>query len=265
MNGQNTPPAGTGLPTERHARIVQLLGESGFIRTQDVADLLGVSVETVRRDLAALESEGVLERVHGGAALLGLRQLSEPAYAVRAEQHRAQKQVIGELAAGLVKPEYTLFIDVGTTTLQAVRALPPDFHGRVVTNSLPIATEVCSRFDAEVLLGGGRLRAGELVTSGRQTRELFSDVRADLALLSCGGLSAQAGITDFEFDEMDGKRLMIRNAARKYLLADSSKFDHSAPYHMADFDSLTGLVTDGVPTGSLAAALRAAGVETVTR
>ncbi len=265
MNGQNIPSAGTGLPAERRSWVLQRLAESGVVRTQDVADGLGVSVETVRRDLAVLESEGMLERVHGGAASVGRRQVSEPAYGIRAQQGSAEKQAIGVVAASLVKTDYTVFIDIGTTALEVVRALPQDFQGRVVTYSLPIAQEVSSRFAAEVLLGGGRLRPGDLATSGRQTLDLFADIRADLALLSCGGASAEAGVTDFHLGEVDAKRLMIKNSARRYLLADSSKFGQFAPYHVADWGSFTGMVSDRPPTGVLAEALRSAGVETVTR
>jgi DeoR/GlpR family transcriptional regulator of sugar metabolism len=120
------------LPTQRRQAILTEVRQARAVSADDLARRFGVSLETIRRDLRGLRDQGLLERVYGGA--LSVRS-TEGDFATRSTLHAANKLAIAQLAAGLVGPEDTIVIDVGTTALEVARALPASFRGRVLTNS----------------------------------------------------------------------------------------------------------------------------------
>ena len=244
------------LAAKRYELIGETLRAAGVISTEDLSRQLGVSVETVRRDLVALERRGALRRVHGGAAPLGGE---EGSFADRSSLAIQQKRTIGMLAADLVMPGQTIVLDVGTTCLEVARALSHDFRGTVATCSLLVAGELASRRDIEVLVSGGRLRGGDLSMSNAQTVSFFSDLRADVAFLGSGGVDAGAGLTDFHLDEVATRRVMIANAARSYVLADSSKLGRVAPHRVCGLGDVAGVITDAEMAGPLAVAIHGSG------
>jgi DeoR/GlpR family transcriptional regulator of sugar metabolism len=263
MTSQEAALSGTELPVLRRSLIVRRLAEAGVIRTQDLSDELRVSVETVRRDLAVLESEGILERVHGGAASVDQRLSEEPSFLDRSAIGESAKSRIGAAAASLVRDGSTVFLDVGTTALNLALALPMTFRGVVVTNSLPAAAELAKRPHADVLVTGGRVRGGDLAMAGQHALDLLESIRADVAFLGSGGVHAASGLTDFHLEEVAGRHVMMRNSAKSYVLADSSKFNRIAPFHVGDWDAFSGLITDEEPPTGLHAAVTLAGAEVI--
>jgi DeoR/GlpR family transcriptional regulator of sugar metabolism len=255
MIGQYEALSGTELPFVRRSLIMQRLAETGVVRTQDLSEELRVSVETIRRDLAALEKDGALERVHGGAASAGQRLSEEPSYLDRSQLGESAKSRMGLAAAAMVKDGATLFIDVGTTALNVARALPAAFRGIVATNSLPAAAELASRPHVDVLVSGGRVRGGDMAMAGQHAIDLFEGLRADVAFLGSGGVHAASGLTDFYLDEVEVRRVMMRNSAQAWVLADSTKFNLIAPYHVADWTGLSGLITDQEPPAAMRSAV----------
>ncbi|OPG05170.1 DeoR/GlpR family DNA-binding transcription regulator [Microbispora sp. GKU 823] len=251
------------LPAQRHQRIIEALGRKGTVRTEDLAALLGVSHETVRRDLAILERRALLVRVHGGATSAPSGTGEELSYLERSTSQSEAKAVIGELAAQLLRPGQTVVIDVGTTAVHVARAVPPSFRGVVATCSLLVAAELAGRPGVEVLVAGGRVRQGDLAVSNAHTLGFFQDLRADVAFLGSGGVDAEAGLTDYFLDEVATKRVILANTARTYVLADSSKHGRVAAYRVCALDDLSGLITDGEPPSALASALVRAGAEVI--
>jgi DeoR/GlpR family transcriptional regulator of sugar metabolism len=247
------------LGEERRARILEALGPTGMLSTENLARRLNVSPETIRRDLVQLEGERLLRRVHGGATRGPAVRGEEAPYRDRAESAAAAKRRIGELAAGLVRPGQTVIFDVGTTTLAAARALPSTFRGTVVTCSLLVAAELAGRSGVELLVAGGRVRGGDLAVSNAYTVSFFADLHADVAFLGSGGVSADAGLTDYYVDEVATRRVMIAHADATYVLADSSKLGQVAAHRVCGLDEVTAVVTDHAPPAPLAADLRAAG------
>ncbi|WP_399881677.1 DeoR/GlpR family DNA-binding transcription regulator [Streptomyces sp. BBFR51] len=231
------------LPVERHRRIVAELARLRFVTTDDLTALLGVSHETVRRDLAQLEQRGELTRVHGGATIPDTPVGEEASFSERSGAMAREKQAIGRIAAALVEPGQTVVIDVGTTALEVARALPADHAGVIATPSLLVAAEVSTRPRVEVLVSGGRLRAGDLACSNAQAVDFFADLRADAVFVGSGGI-APYGLTDFHLDEVATKRAMLANASHRYVLADSSKFGRTAAHRVCDLSGFDTLLTD---------------------
>lgn len=251
------------LPAQRQQRIIEALGRKGTVRTEDLAALLGVSPETVRRDLAVLERRALLVRVHGGATAAPSGTGEESSYLERSTSQTEAKAAIGELAGRLLRPGQTVIVDVGTTAVHVARALPPTFRGVVATCSLLVAAELAGRPGVEVLVAGGRVRQGDLAVSNAQTLAFFADLRADVAFLGSGGVDAAAGLTDYFLDEVATKRVILANTARTYVLADTAKHGRVAAYRVCALDDLSGLITDEEPPPPLASALARAGAELI--
>ncbi|MFI6284788.1 DeoR/GlpR family DNA-binding transcription regulator [Streptomyces sp. NPDC051018] len=251
------------LPAERHRRISAVVDRVGTISTEDLADQLNVSAETVRRDLGQMEKRGALRRVRGGAASLAVVGVGgeEAPYADRSASRTDAKAAIGVIAAGLVRPGMTVVIDVGTTADQIARALPLDFRGTVATPSLIVAGIVSALPHAAVLLPGGRLRGGDLVCSGPQTVGFFAEVYPDLAFLGSGGIDPSAGVTDFHFEEIATKKQILANSARTYVVADGSKWGRVAAHGVCAAGDCTGVITDTSADSDLIAAVRETGCE----
>jgi DeoR family transcriptional regulator, fructose operon transcriptional repressor len=247
------------LVEERRLRLLQALDEAGTLSTEQLAQRLEVSAETIRRDLVQLDQQGRLQRVHGGAMNgMAVRQ-EEPPFAERAGVAAEAKRRIAQVASELVTPGQTVAFDIGTTALAVARALPGSFHGTVVTCSLLVAAELAGRAGVEVLVAGGRVRGGDLAVSNAQTVEFFRDVHADVAFLGSGGVAPEAGLTDFYVDEVVTRRVIIANSSAVYVLADASKLGKVAAHRVCGLDEVTAVVTDQRPPRSLAGAIREAG------
>ncbi|MFE0424400.1 DeoR/GlpR family DNA-binding transcription regulator [Streptomyces sp. NPDC058953] len=252
------------LPAERHRRITAVVDRVGTISTEDLADQLNVSAETVRRDLGRMERRGVLRRVRGGAAsltVIGRVGGEEASFADRTASHTLAKAAIGRAAAALVRPGELVVIDVGTTAVEIAHALPGDFRGTVVTPSLRVAQVVSGLPHAGVLLPGGRLRGGDLVCSGPDTVRFFAGIHPDLAFLGSGGIDAAAGVTDYHYEEIATKRMILANSARTYVVADGGKWGRVAGYQVCAPGACDGVITDDSAAAYLVAAVAETGCE----
>lgn len=247
------------LPVARQEAIVEAVSVGQAVSTDELVRRLGVSAETVRRDLALLEERGAIRRVHGGAAPLADRRVVEPSFGERRIIRHQAKAELACVAVELLENGQTVIVDIGTTGVAVAQAIPRSFSGTVVTPSLPVAVELADRPDVEVLVAGGRVRGGDLACSNAYTKAFFGDVFADVALLGSGGVDVQAGLTDFHLDEIDVRRTIIANSARSYILADSSKLGQVAPYRVCDLAAVAGLITDQNTSPAIAAAIEETG------
>ncbi len=247
------------LAAQRRAEIIEVLDAVGTLSTDELAQRLRVSGETIRRDLQLLDQQRLIQRVHGGAMATGQVRREEPPYSVRVAADSAAKQRIGDLAAGLVTSGQTIIFDVGTTVLAVARALPATFTGVIVTCSLVAAAELAGRPGLEVLVSGGRVRSGDLALSNAQTLTFFEDIHADVAFLGSGCVSADEGLTDFYLDEIATRRVIIANTATSYVLADSSKLGKVGPHRVCGLHEVSGFITDVQPSEQMDTAFRQAG------
>lgn len=248
------------LPVARHDAIVDLVNDAHTVSTDELVSRLGVSAETVRRDLALLEERGAIRRVHGGAASLLRRGTGEEAsFSERAVRRQHAKTAMARLAVDLLEPGQTVVIDIGTSAVEVARAIPHSFRGTIVTPSLLVAIELAGRQGIQLLVSGGRVRGGDLACAGAHARALFADVYADVAFIGSGGVNAAAGLTDYHLDEVDVRRTIIANSAASYILADSSKLGQIGPHRVCDLRSVAGLITDECTSDAIATAVREAG------
>lgn len=182
---------------DRHRRILTLLREQQQVSTEELAQDMGVSRETVRRDLIELEQGGRLCRIHGGAVPTPGLVSPEPSYRERAHSHRAEKQRIGQLAAGLMSSGQSCFIDAGSTTLALAQQLSQRDHIRVVTNAVEVAATLRRNASIDVMLLGGRFESDVPATYGEQTIEEIARHRVDFAFVSPVAVDPALGAMDY--------------------------------------------------------------------
>ncbi len=253
---------------QRRERLAGLVADRGFARVVDLARTFGVSEVTVRTDLAALESEGRLTRVHGGAMPRGLVGERESSLEQSRTRLARAKQAIAAETATRVRSGESILLDVGSTTLAVAHALVArrDLTDVViVTNGLAIALALepaIPRFT--VVVTGGTVRSLQHSLVNPLATTLLDDVRVDLAILGATGIDAEAGATNVNLPEAEVKRRMVASAARRVLVADSSKLGQVHLGRVASLDELDELITDDRATAAQLDPLRAAGLTLTT-
>lgn len=231
---------------ERQGKILEMLAQDGKVTTNALADLFGVSRETVRRDLLEMEGIGSLMRVHGGAIPSGGEIAPEPAFDIRRGADAAAKDAIGETACALIQPGMTLMIDTGTTTLAFARALIRRGGFRIITNSLKIAL-LTADSDCETLLLGGRPHRDVPGTFGEMTLSEVDRFLADMAVISPVGLHPQRGATNYELHEAELAWAMMRRAKTRMILCHSAKIGVESRVAICGLDKIDLVVTDAPP------------------
>jgi len=230
--------------SERHQKIYELLRKHKNLSIDDLSSLLEVSKMTVRRDLDRLTKKGIVQRIHGRAIISRTNEY-EPPHMIRSLEMMQEKQMIGRLAASLIKDNAVIIVDIGSTLLELVRNIPENNNITVITNWIPVVTELCKRRGLfNLVLVGGKVFTEELSIVGGYPKEMLKDFNADIAFLGVGGISDKFGITDFDMDEVQIKRQMIKSSREVIVLADHSKFGRVAPIKIADIKLIDKIVTD---------------------
>jgi DeoR/GlpR family transcriptional regulator of sugar metabolism len=229
------------LAAQRRDALLARLESDGRIVVKDLAAELGVTEDSLRRDLRELAAAGRCQRVYGGALPVS------PAiadYAARQEVTPASKRRVARRAAQLVAPGCTVILDGGTTTLQVARALPPDLQATVVTHSPTVAAALVAHPRIELFLLGGRVFKHSAVASGAAAVEAAATVNADVFLLGVTGVHPQAGLTTGDVDEAAMKRALARRAAETYVLASTEKIGTASRFSVLPLAEIAGIITD---------------------
>ncbi len=233
------------LTRERKAHILEVLRRDRRVVAKALSQELGLSEDTIRRDLRELAGEGLLQRVHGGALP------ASPAVADLAKRWQVSadaKVAVARIAARLVRPDQIVIIDGGTTAVQMARHLPLDLKAKVVTHSPSIAVELAAHAGIEVELIGGRLFKHSMVAVGATAAEAISRVRADTFFMGVTGVHPELGLTTGDSEEAATKRALSRQAAETVVLASREKLGAASPFvvlQLAEVDAL--VIEDDVP------------------
>ena len=228
---------------ERRSEIIEKIRSKRMVKVAELVDEYQVSIETIRRDLEYLESAGYLRRVYGGAVADGLYG-QEPLYSNRKVANYDEKRAIGIKAAELIGDGDTLFIDVGTTTLEVVKNLSGKKNLTVITNATLIAHEMIQYQNCSVIVLGGELRSGELSVSGHISEDNLERFFANKLIMGVGGISLHSGYTDYHINEANVRRRMIERSDKIIAVADYSKFGVTAMNCVCPVTRVEKLVTD---------------------
>ena len=230
------------LTSERKTHILKALQRDGRIVAKAVSQELGLSEDTIRRDLRELAGQGLLQRVHGGALP------ASPAVADLAARQNLSPQgkiALGRAAAKMVKPGQVIFLDGGTTAIQVVRHLDPNLKATVVTHSPNVAVALAEHTAIEVELIGGRLFRHSMVAVGATAAEAIARIRADVYFLGVTGVHAEMGLTTGDAEEAAIKRALSRQSAETIVLASREKLGAASPFLIQPLADIDVLVVEG--------------------
>jgi DeoR/GlpR family transcriptional regulator of sugar metabolism len=247
--GSTDQPVGMGtgrtLAQRRHELILNEVRRAGAIRVTALADLLGVSDMTVRRDLEALDDAGLLNKVHGGATVQGLRSSFEPGFAAKSLRNIAEKDAIARAAAALVPPGSAIGITAGTTTYRFATELESIAELTVITNSMGVAELLTQsgRTDRTVVLTGG-VRTPSDALVGPVAVGALRSLHLDMVFMGVHGMAERTGFTTPNLLESETNRAFVEAAGDLVVLADHTKWDVIGLSEIVGLDGAQVVVSD---------------------
>lgn len=245
------------IHSKRHGEILRLLGEEGTITIASLAERLGVSQETVRRDVKPLADDGSVLKMHGAVGLASM--VGEAPFERRMRENAEAKRLIARMVAATIRDGEAIMLDTGTTTSFLARELLGHRRLTVVTNSSDIARTLATVNGNKVYMAGGELRSDSGAAFGISAIEFVSRFSVDHAVISIGAVDAAAGLTDYELEEAEFARMVLSRGQRSLVVTDHTKFGRQGLVRVCGFDGFSELATDRPPPREIAAALSQAG------
>lgn len=245
---------------ERRQSLLELLRKQPGLRVPEIARELGISDGTVRNDLNALEQQGRLTRVHGGAVLNNELQGSNMAFGLRYHEHAKEKNCIGQRAAQLVNDGDSILLDASSTAYYLSLNLKDRIRLRVVTNGIDVACLLAKNSTNTVVLIGGVVTPYGSSVTGSLSEQIIHDLHVQRAFVSCSGFSLERGLTDVHLEEAELKSKAIASAREVIALVDSSKMGKEDLTSFASIKQITHVFTDSDLNDEWAERLRDAGI-----
>jgi DeoR/GlpR family transcriptional regulator of sugar metabolism len=246
---------------ERRHSLLELLRKQPGLRVPELAEALGVSEGTVRNDLNALDQQGRLTRVHGGAVLNEPALFQSNSFLFRFQKNAAAKQAIARQAAALVNNGDSLMLDASSTCYYFARALSEHKRLRVITNGFEVARELAQNSSNTVILIGGVVSYESSSVTGLLSEQIISELHIQKAFFSCSGFSLERGMTEVHLGEAQIKQKAIKSSQQVIALIDSSKFGKDDLTSFARPEQITCLITDAGLPPEWVAILTAAGID----
>ena len=229
------------LAAERRAHLLDTLAREGKVVAKSIAAELGISEDSVRRDLRELAAEGLVQRVYGGALPVSPAVVD---YAARQRVNPDSKRRVARAALRLIGPGMTVLLDGGTTALAVAELLPRDLHCTVATHSPTVAAALIGHPTVEVVVIGGVLFKHSAVTGGASAVEAAQRISADLFLLGVTGVHPDAGLTTGDPDEAAMKRALAARSAETWVLGSAEKIGAASPFQVLPWSEVAGVLTD---------------------
>lgn len=249
----------TGNP--RHDQLLMLIGERGYMNIDELANLLDVSTQTVRRDIRKLSEQGLITRHHGGAGRAS--SVVNTAFEQREVSLTEEKKAIAEAIADYIPDGSTIFITIGTTVEHIARALLNHSRLRIITNSLRVAHILYKNTQFEVMVPGGVLRPHNGGIIGPGAVSFVEGFRADYLITSVGAIEQDGTLLEFDVNEASVVKAMNAHARTTLLAADHTKFFASAAVDIGNLAQARALFTDDVPPPALQKIINAHDLELV--
>lgn len=242
--------------SKRHGEILQLLNEQGTITIADLAGRLGVSAETVRRDVRPLTDLGTVVKMHGAVSLAG--QGGEAPFERRMRENAPAKRLIARAVAARIRDGDSVMLDTGTTTSFLARELLSHRRLTVVTNSSDIARTLATVNGNRVYMAGGELRSDSGAAFGKSALDFIAQFAVHHAIISAGAVD-EGGVMDYALEEAEFARLVLSRGERRVVVTDHTKFGRRGLISVAGWDEVGEIVTDRPPDAAISRSLSAAG------
>lgn len=246
----------------RRKTILEKLAEQDFVSLHEIVKKFSVSEMTVRRDLTELERRGLLIRKYGGAIRTDLVETMF-SFNQRVTRNSEKKEAICRIAADFIEPGDVVFIDCGSTLYRMAHFIK-DRNIRVITNSLPVVSELMSNASVKVSLIGGEIVEDRQASYGRIAEQTIAAYSADKAFLGADGISLATGLTSFDEQEAMVTRKMAERSKEIFFLCDSSKIEKDSFFRFASVDLVQNLVTDSFADEDVKNAYIRKGIRVIT-
>lgn len=230
----------------RQLKLLDVVRARGSVSVDALADQLGVTLQTVRRDIQRMADEGLLARFHGGARVPSST-TENIDHLQRVALHAAAKSAIARAVARQVPNDCSLLINIGTTTEAIARELRGHRGLRVITNDLNVAGILCGSAGCEVIVAGGVVRPRDCGIVGEAAVDFIQQFKVDIALIGISGIEADGSLRDFDYGEVKVAQAIIAHAREVWLAADHSKFHRPATVQVATLSQIDRLFTDQPP------------------
>ncbi len=232
------------LKAERQQVILNEVRIHNRVLFTDMAELLSVSVDTIRRDINELNATKKLKKVHGGAISLGFNNYHVDNQEIYALENKSR---IARKAISLIKSGQVILLSGGTTNMEIARMIPPNLKITCFTPSLPVAVQLMAKTDVEVILVGGKLSKDSQIAIGGCAINMLNDIKVDICFLGINSIDLMNGVTDFDWEIVQIKKAMI-NSSRK-IVAPSifEKLNSTQRFKICDLDTIDVLITELEP------------------
>ncbi|WP_219216452.1 DeoR/GlpR family DNA-binding transcription regulator [Variovorax boronicumulans] len=243
----------------RQIRLLDTVRGRGSATVEQLAEMLGVTLQTVRRDVQRLADDGLLARFHGGVRVPSST-TENLGHRLRESLNADGKARIARAVAAQVPNDCSLILNIGTTTEAIAKALLRHTGLRVITNNLHVANILADNPDCEVIVAGGAVRARDRAIVGEATMDFIRQFKVDIALIGCSGIEADGTVRDFDLREVKVAQTIVAQAREVWLAADASKFNRPAMVQLAELAQIDRLFTDAAPPAPFPALLERAQV-----
>ena len=244
----------------RQLQLLQELRQRHSASVEALAERLGVTLQTVRRDVQRLAEQGLVTRFHGGVRMPGST-VENLAHTQREILNAEGKARIARAVAAQVPQGCSLILNIGTTTEAIARALMQHRGLRVITNNLNVAAILCGNPDCEVIVAGGVVRARDRAIVGEAAVDFMRQFRVDIAVIGISGIESDGTLRDYDLREVKVAQTIIAQAREVWLAADHSKFNRPAMVQLAQLSQIDRLFTDAPPPEPFPALLHDAQVQ----
>ncbi|QJB57129.1 DeoR/GlpR family transcriptional regulator [Pseudodesulfovibrio sp. zrk46] len=233
----------------RHAQIIKLVREQGFVAIGTLADRFQVTPQTIRRDINILSKQGHLQRHHGGAGPTFSTENVD--YTDRKVLCLQEKQIIAQLVAKQIPNRSSLFINMGTTNEEVAKALIHHQKLRVITNNLNVAKTLSGNSDMEVIVTGGLVRPKDGGIVGEAAIDFIRQFKVDYGIIGISGVDLDGTLLDFDYREVTAARSIIENSRNVFLVTDHTKFGRNAMVRLGSVQEIDAMFTDTMPPAEL--------------
>ena len=233
-------------PNPRQLTLLKVVQSQGSVTVEQLAETLGVTLQTVRRDVQRLADEGLLARFHGGVRVPSST-IENIAHQQRENLNAEGKQRIARAVAASVPNDCSLILNIGTTTEAIAKALLYHTGLRVITNNLTVAAILSANPQCEVIAVGGVVRGRDRGIVGEAAVDFIRQFKVDIALIGISGIESDGSLRDYDYREVKVSQTIISHAREVWLAADSSKFNRPAMVEVAKLSQIDRLFTDAPP------------------
>jgi len=230
----------------RQLKLLNTVRSRGSVTVEQLAEMLGVTLQTVRRDVQRLADEGLLARFHGGVRVPSST-TENIGYRQRETLHAEGKARIARAVAARVPNDCSLILNIGTTTEAIAKALLRHTGLRVITNNLNVASILSYNPACEVIVAGGSVRLRDRAIVGEATVDFIRQFKVDIALIGVSSIEDDGTLRDFVLREVKVAQTIIAQAREVWLAADASKFNRPAMIELAKLSQIDRLFTDAAP------------------